>query len=525
MGKPTVLHGAFSTWLPWHQPFLYDLVSGLAEEFRPVVLCNRSENLERFGVPDLVRLKTRALLQPSAAVVVASDLDERFAPRLLHGHFGWSGLRLLLLAPLLRAPLVVTFGGRDGGAQLHDPRMAPLYEVLLAMADQVVCVSHHLRNALAEAGVAQERLSVIHRGTDLAAFPFCDRSAREAPSVALLMIGRLVAKKGHAVALDALARVVGAGHDATLTILGEGPEAGALAEQAERLGVAARVRFAAPTDRAGVRVALEAADVFVHPSITPPDGDVEGIPNVVVEASASGLPVVGTRHGGIGEPVEDGVNGWLVAENDAAALAEAIERVVVGRGARLALGAAGADRMRRGFDARAARAGYAELYARLIAAGADRTRQTAALPEDFVERARRALGLRKMGWEWPVARAVSAAVAGDEAFSPLGDPPRGILDRGFDARTAGPRWLRSGSELALDLLRRTPLRGGIAGLAARSHDRASRLDALLLDRLRAEGLPLGGGAALAPALVDLAGEPANAASSWRRRLRTRLTAE
>ena len=88
--RPTVLHGKFSTWLPWHQPFLHDLLAGLDASFRNVVVCNRVENAERFGRPDVVCLKSRALLQPAAAALCALDLRGRYAPALLHGHFGWS---------------------------------------------------------------------------------------------------------------------------------------------------------------------------------------------------------------------------------------------------------------------------------------------------------------------------------------------------------------------------------------------------------------------------------------------------
>src|SRR5262245_55607559 len=132
---PTVLHGKFSSWLPWHQPFLQALLLGLDASFRKVVVCNRIENEARFPRSELVCLKSRALLQPAPAALCAAWLRERYAPVLLHGHFGWSGARLLLLRELLRLPLVTSFGGRDAGVQIRAPRSAPLYRILLGASD------------------------------------------------------------------------------------------------------------------------------------------------------------------------------------------------------------------------------------------------------------------------------------------------------------------------------------------------------------------------------------------------------
>ena len=177
-GPPTVLHGKFSSWLPWHQPFLADLLAGLDAEFRNVVLCNRLEHPERFPREDVIALKTRALLQPAAAAVCAAELGARYSPALLHGHFGWSGIRLLLLKAFWNVPLITTFGGRDAGVQLAAPDTAPLYELLLAASDRLVCVSEHLRDALIAAGADPARTSVVHRGTDLRRFVLQDRAPR-----------------------------------------------------------------------------------------------------------------------------------------------------------------------------------------------------------------------------------------------------------------------------------------------------------------------------------------------------------
>jgi glycosyltransferase involved in cell wall biosynthesis len=508
---PSVLHGKFSSWLPWHQPFLHDLLGGLDASFRNVVLCNRVENLERFPRPEIVCRKSRALLQPAAAAICAEDLRRRFAPALLHGHFGWSGARLLLLKGFLRIPLVTTFGGRDAGVQLAAPRSAPLYALLLAASDHLVCVSHHLRAALVAAGAAPERTSVVHRGTDLARFPFRERGERAGRPLGLLMVGRLVEKKAHADALEALALLRDLGHDAELVIVGDGPGRASLETRAAQRGLVPRVRLLPPTDQAGLRACFEAADVFLHCSVTAADGDVEGIPNVVVEAAATGLPVVGTRHGGIVEVIEEGRAGLLVPERDPAALAKALATLAEHPETCRALGRGAAERVRRDFDLRAQIGAHEALYRELLAAGAPRP---VPLPDDFFALARRAVGGGARLWDHSQARAVGALLG---RAAPAAS--RGALDRALEAPTAWRRPWRSGAELALDLAGRARL-PGLAAFRARSRARAEALDRAVLAHL-ASGRRLveAPEALLADPLHDLEGEPP--AAGWRR-LRARL---
>jgi glycosyltransferase involved in cell wall biosynthesis len=508
---PSVLHGKFSSWLPWHQPFLADLLAGLDGSFRNVVLCNRTENLERFPRPEIVCRKSRALLQPAAAAICAADLHARFAPALLHGHFGWSGARLLLLKAFLRVPLVTTFGGRDAGVQLGAPRSAPLYALLLEASDRIVCVSHHLRAALLAAGAAPERTGVVHRGTDLARFPFRERQGREGRPLGVLMVGRLVEKKGHADALAALRALRDSGCAAQLVVVGAGPARAGVEAEAARLGLAPHVELAPPTDQAGLRARFEAADVFLHCSVTAADGDVEGIPNVVVEAAATGLPVVGTRHGGIVEVIEDGRSGLLVPEREPQALAKALATLAEHAETRHAFGRAAAERVRRDFDLRAQVAAHEALYRELLA---DRAPRPVALPDDFFALARRAVGGGVRLWDHSQARAVAALLGRNEP-----PPQRGALDRALEAPTAWPRPWRSAAELALDLANRAGL-PPLAAFRARSRKRAEALDEGVLAHLRAGGgLEPVPAALLAAPLRDLEGEPAP--TGWRR-LRARL---
>jgi len=325
----TVLQAKFAAYLSWSQPFLHSLISGLDEHVNNVVLCNRTENLNRFPVPNVERIPTRYLVKPRLGVLAASYLRRTWQPDVMHAHFGWSGLRLLLMKQMMRVPLVVTFGGRDVGLQMRLPDFDRLYAAMLEGTDAIICVSKDLRSKLIDAGADPDRIHVVYRGTDLSRFEFVDRRGRTADDpVRALMVGRIVEKKGHRYALEALEALAAKGKKVHLTVVGEGEAYHEIRRLRRRLGLQAEVDLVGSTDHHGVRQHMREADFLVHCSITPESGDVEGIPNVVVEAQAMGLPVIGTIHGGIGEAVRDGETGLLVPERALVPLTEAIEALM-----------------------------------------------------------------------------------------------------------------------------------------------------------------------------------------------------
>ena len=134
--------------------------------------------------------------------------------------------------------------------------------------------------------------------------------------------GRLIGKKGYDTTLLAFAELRKRFPEASLTILGTGPLEKTLRNAVKESGIESAVRFAGFIDEYAVRSEYAKAHLFVHPSRTGTDGNREGVPNAMLEAMATGLPVVATRHSGIPEAVDDGRSGWLVNENDHDALAE-----------------------------------------------------------------------------------------------------------------------------------------------------------------------------------------------------------
>jgi glycosyltransferase involved in cell wall biosynthesis len=366
--KLAILQSKFAAYLSWSQPFIHHLLAGLDPYVRNIVACNRTENLDRFPVKEVIRFPDRYLFEPRLAVLAAAHMKKRFTPDVIHAHFGWSGLRMLLLKQFLRVPMVVTFGGRDIGAQMRLPYFDRLYRVLLDASEQIICVSDDLRRKLLEIGFPESRVRVIYRGTNVEQFGWVDRSDRDpARPLRVLMVGRLVEKKGHRYAFEALAELRRRGLAAELVVVGEGEDYPKIRRLRTRLGLRRDVEFAGSTNHAGVRRYMADADVLLHCSITPPSGDIEGIPNVVVEAQAMGLPVVATHHGGIVEAVRDGETGYLVGEREVMPLVEVLASLVKDRDKRLEMGRAARAFVERDFNLAAQVSQHVAIYQELAA--------------------------------------------------------------------------------------------------------------------------------------------------------------
>jgi len=201
-------------------------------------------------------------------------------------------------------------------------------------------------------------VQVVHHGVDLDRFsPAAGRDDGRVP--ALVSVGRLVEKKGFDDLLRALARI-----DApfSLRIYGDGPLHDELVRLRDELGLADRVDFLGGRDSDEIVAALTGADAFVLTPTTTEDGDRDGIPNVLVEAMACGLPVVTTTAGGITELVDHDVNGLLSDPEDVVAIAGSIGEVLADPEQRRRLGAAGRRAVEADYDVNVAAARLDAIY-------------------------------------------------------------------------------------------------------------------------------------------------------------------
>lgn len=246
----------------------------------------------------------------------------RFAPHLIQAHFAWMTADLgALLASASGVPFVCSVHGWDVFAQ--SPRT--LRRRLLP-ARAVIGCSQAACTSVAAAGIASACTHLIRHGLSLEDYPFPPPLPGEARR--LIGVGRLVPKKGTDTLLTAFAQLAAEFPELRLDIVGDGPLRGALEAQAAALGVASRVTFHGLLEEAATRTLIGRSAVLALPSRRLPDGDRDGIANVLLEAMALGTPVVTTAAGAAGELLRDGENGLLVPPDAPAALATALRRLL-----------------------------------------------------------------------------------------------------------------------------------------------------------------------------------------------------
>ena len=256
----------------------------------------------------------------------------RWQPDLVYAHFAVDGVYAMQLAHALSVPLVVTLHAYDIVKLPRVPsrhlawwRHAWDWRRLQQSAAAFVVISDAMREAALDRGYPRDRVCLIRLGVDTERFrpPDCEATShqRTAP-LRILHVGRLVRKKGLSTLLSALVSLQSSRVPFHLTVIGDGPLRETLEIQARPLGGAATFMGARSSE--DVRRAMTESDVFCLPSQTDPEGDREGLPVVLMEAAAAGLPLVGTSHSGIVEIVRDGETGMLVPEGDVASLASAL---------------------------------------------------------------------------------------------------------------------------------------------------------------------------------------------------------
>jgi colanic acid/amylovoran biosynthesis glycosyltransferase len=237
------------------------------------------------------------------------------------------------------------------GSDLHVDRR--MLREKVADAAFVVAISNYNRQViLEECGQAfAEKVRVIHSGIETEFFRPVER-ARSARPFRIVCVGTLHEVKGQTYLVEACRLLAAEGIDVVCELVGDGSDRGGLARQIAAAGLSDRVTLAGARSREEVAASLAAADVVATPSVPTKAGKREGIPVVLMEALACGVPVVATAISGIPELVEHERTGLLVPPRDAGALARALRRLhddeVLGR----ELGAVGREKVLREFDAR-----------------------------------------------------------------------------------------------------------------------------------------------------------------------------
>ena len=284
----------------------------------------------------------------------------------LHIYFGQIAVHLLPLIRAWKKPSIVSFHGADVTVEMNKPAYRQATREMLAAVKLVLVRSESLRRALTELGCDETKIALQRTGIPLEEFPFRERSFPQDGEWRLVQAGRLIEKKGLPVTLSAFAVFLDRYPNATLTIAGEGALLDELHKLACELKIEKRVLFTGFISQEQLRDIYYRSHIFLHPSQIGRDGNQEGVPNSMLEAMASGLPVFATEHGGIPEAIESAVSGVLVPEHDHEALSRALLSATQDLIFLSGIARSAAEVVRKNFDLRTQAQRLDDIYLQII---------------------------------------------------------------------------------------------------------------------------------------------------------------
>jgi colanic acid/amylovoran biosynthesis glycosyltransferase len=249
-----------------------------------------------------------------------SSILKKERPNLIHAHFGPSAFEILPIARKLSIPMVTTFHGYDASKLLSQKSYLKQLKEIFSYS-YVLSVSEVMREELINLGADYKKTRCAYIGVPVERFKFISRVSlskkmKSNATITFLQVSNFVEKKGHKYTLESFCGLLVFYPNAKLILAGDGPLKKSMDCYARELGIKHAVEFVGHKNAEQVNKLMAECDCFVHHSVTSSEGDKEGIPTVLMEAMATGLPVISTIHAGIPELIEHGKTGYLVSEKD-----------------------------------------------------------------------------------------------------------------------------------------------------------------------------------------------------------------
>jgi colanic acid/amylovoran biosynthesis glycosyltransferase len=269
---------------------------------------------------------------------------------LMHIYFGHTGVHLLPFIKGWGRPSIVSFHGADVMPREHQPAYDGQLRELLQVTPLLLARSHSLAERLKDLGCAPEKIRINRTGIPLGDYPLRERRVPADGAWHFVQACRLIPKKGIATALRAFADFHAKYPQSVFTLAGEGPMKKEIEELARDLGIARAIELRGFLSQPDLAKLYGEAHFFVHPSEMTADQNQEGVPNSMLEAMATGLPVLATLHGGIPEAVDNERTGLLVPERDNAGLLHAMLELAGNPDRAFAMGRAASESVRLEFE-------------------------------------------------------------------------------------------------------------------------------------------------------------------------------
>lgn len=286
---------------------------------------------------------------------------------ILHCQFGPLGKFGLLLRDtgVFRGKIITSFRGFDTSSYVKEQGESA-YEELFRRGDLFLCVSESIRENLIGLGCDRHKV-VVHRSGIYPTSPgMLPRGVRSGGTTTILTIARFIEKKGIEYGIRAVAKVLKKHPRVAYKIAGDGQLRQKLQLLITELNVGARIELLGWKSQDQITELLKNSDILLAPSLTSSTGDQEGIPGVIMEAFAAGLPVVSTNHAGIPEIIQDGKSGFLVPEKDVTALAQKLETLIAQPDLRYRMGLTGRKFVEENYNIEKLNDRLVELYQKVL---------------------------------------------------------------------------------------------------------------------------------------------------------------
>lgn len=322
-----------------------ELVHGIFEEY------NFRENTSYFNSPQsysqslkqtpLETLKILANRPMSFFQVLSFVKNPKLAPRkisgmktflnqkeefdVIHCHFGPTGEEFSFLKDISNAKFVTSFYGRDV-SQVPAERPG-FYSDVFEKSDKILALTDNMREDLKQIGCKEEKIEKVPLGIDIDQFKFKAREKKEDEPYKILTIGRFVEKKGIKYGLEAVSQLKDK-YEIEYNIVGDGELREEIEQKIKEENLEENVNLLGYVEYSELTEIMHENHVLLAPSVTAEDGDKEGAPMVIIEAQATGMPIISTKHSGIPEIVKKGESAYLAEEKDSEQLTEKLKNML-----------------------------------------------------------------------------------------------------------------------------------------------------------------------------------------------------
>ena len=370
-----------NNFLPYSETFIFDSLK-FYNSFKPIVIAKKRFNQDRFPFepvyisPLLSRGSriTHFLFSSENESTHTMQQITNHKPQIAHAHFGQSGVLAMPYARIFNIPLIVTLHGNDVGILLGRQKFQPkcwyytgAYRSIIRRTTLFLAVSEELKDRFTELGCPPEKIRVHRLGINLEKFRITHNRQNDNSILSIVMIGRLVEKKGFFYGIKAFASVLRqfenqSSSDINLVIIGDGKLEVHLKNLVQELGLSNHVRFLGKQSHQNVKKHLQKATILICPSVVARNQDRDSGLIVAKEAAACGIPLIGTQHGGIPDIIENNKTGYLVPERDIDALSQCLKKLLTNSEMRRKFGHAARSKMEREYNIKHRMAELESIY-------------------------------------------------------------------------------------------------------------------------------------------------------------------